>query len=296
MKTNIPNIRKLLLFICLYILFSDANNMYFDYLRYEKNAENCVDEDGNEINLQISSIHSCYRTEIDRTVPRPFVERITDEISNVEKFAGLSSGAAVDIIQIRRNYKKEDTDGYEIFIGTHSLLFPMEKTRIVICPSNFSFKSFKDSLCESTKGLVDHEVFHAIDDHFGSLSNNPLWVKQFQRMSNKNNYDKNSIFMFIDMVLDEDVETLQSNKNEAEFFAFFTGTLYSNIWEKKMSKSWYSYKGKEDYKTTLYALSKIINSKKELKNTEFSHLIKKRIKFLNKINNQKYYIKKSPTK
>lgn len=281
-----------MLLILLYLFFYNIVDTYFDYLSYKENAETCVDEDGNSVNLQIGLIYSCYRTEIDKSIPSHFVERIINEISRVEKFAGLYRGGAVDIIQIRRKYKKYDTHGYEIFIGTKSILFPMEKIRVVICPSEYSFECSEDSLSESIKGLVNHEVFHAIDDHFGVISSNPIWIKQFQRMSKKNNYNKNSVFSFIDKVLDDNVEIIQCNKNAAEFFASFIGTLYPETWEKKISKSWYSYKSKDDYKTTLYAISRIVDSKKELKNSDFSRLIKKRILFLNRIKNQQPNIKK----
>jgi len=291
METKISDIKKLVLLISLYLFFFDINNIYLNYLIYKENAEACVDEDGNKVNLQIGSIHSCYRAEIDKRVPSPFVIRIADEIYNVEKLTGLYRGGAVDIIQIRRDYKKYDTNGYEIYIGTKSFL-PMEKIRVVICPSEYSFECCQDTLSESIKGLVDHEVFHAIDDHFGILSRNPIWAKQFKRISRKNNYSKNSIFSFVDKVLDDNVAVIQCNKNAAEFFAAFVGTLYSETWESRISKSWYSFRNKDDYRSTLYALREIVGSKKVLNNSDFSQLIKKRIKFLGRIKNQSSNIKK----
>lgn len=293
MKTNIFQIKRLMLLVWLYLFFSDIRDTYLNYLIYKENAEACVDEDGNKINLQIGSIHSCYKAEIDKRVPSPFVIRIADEIYNVEKLTGLYRGGAVDIIQIRRDNKKYDTNGYEIYIGTKSVLLPMEKIRVVICPSEYSFECCQDTLSESIKGLVDHEVFHAIDDHFGVLSSNPFWVKQFKRMSKKNNYSKNSIFSFVDKVLNDDITVIQCNKNTAEFFAAFVGTLYSETWEDRISKSWLSFRNKDDYRSTLYVLKEIANSKKILKNSDFSRLIKKRIKFLSRVKNQQSNFKKA---
>ncbi len=262
----------------LFILSSNYRN----FKNYEKI---CIDEKNNTVNLKIGSVNS-YRTESDKETPDDITKTITDEICSMEKFVGLSCGSIVDIVQIRRENKESRFHGHQFTKLTSTNLFRCEKMQIVLCPSEYQYKHHKEDVI--FKQLVDHEIFHAIDDHFGFISNDSIWVRQFQYLISKENSDSTkTIFFFIDKVMGR-ADPIQSNRNVKELFAQFATTLYSEDWEYYVSNYWCFASNLKinGYEKTLFALDKIINNKNELKDTDLSRLIKKRIKFINEMKNR----------